>query len=420
MRAFTQQRQHRGDPQAFSMHYRELERDFGRGNFSKLNAAIRLFEVDQHYFSGKGKTASKRRETRRYRLAPDAERIYLEEQSRTARRNLVALLDGNGRKVRKLPAAVDSLDSKGNKATVWIREQITNLVPVDIGALDKLKAQLPAPDLYKAQDSRKEDYRLRYLGEVRRLAMTVPAGRGFMAHRYQEASTGRLSATDINLQSAPRAVRKAALSGLWDYDFQNCHYSILEQMAQRYGLACPAIADYLANKAAVRQQLMADIGITEDQAKEALISIIYGARPQASRYVALYDALGEDFGKLRSLVRHQAFKALYRDVQAATRLILSRWPVSRSRLVKNEAGKLVSTALRKDRRMAHLIQGAEAYILRAAFRLYPDKIVLLVHDGFISTGKLDAGLLEAEVLRTTGYRMKLEEECMAVGAGYDL
>lgn len=420
MRAFTQQRQHRSDPQAISIHHRELERDFGRGKFVQINALLKLFEVDTHYFSGKGKTASKRRETRRYWLSPDAERIYFEEQSRTSRRNLVALIDGNGRKVRTLPAAVDSLDSQGKKATFWIKEPLpTNLVPVDIGALGKLKAQLPAPDLYKAQDSKKEDYRLKYLGEVRRLAMTAPAGRGFMAHRYQEASTGRLSATDINLQSAPRAVRKAALSGLWDYDFQNCHYSILEQMAARYGLTCPAIAHYMANKEAVRQRLVADIGITLDQVKEALISIIYGARPQESRYVALYKTLNKDFGKLRSLIRHKAYKALSRDVRAATRPILAGWPAKRSRLV-NEAGKAISTAVPKDRRMAHLLQGAEACILRAAFRLYPDKIVLLVHDGFVSTGQLDVGLLEAEVFRTTGYRMRLEEDRMAVGAGYDL
>jgi len=70
--------------------------------------------------------------------------------------------------------------------------------------------------------------------------------------------------------------------------------------------------------------------------------------------------------------------------------------------------------------MAHLVQGAEASILRAAFRLRLEKVVLLVRDGLISTRKLDTTLLEAKVLRETGYRMTFDEEHLEHLPDFDL
>ena len=60
--------------------------------------------------------------------------------------------------------------------------------------------------------------------------------------------------------------------------------------------------------------------------------------------------------------------------------------------------------------MAHLTQGAEAIILRAALRLCPDKIVLLVHDGFVTTEAIDTTTIEDTVCAETGYVMRLAGE----------
>ena len=72
--------------------------------------------------------------------------------------------------------------------------------------------------------------------------------------------------------------------------------------------------------------------------KRALIAVIYGARASASRYVALYEAMGDNKERTRRLLRHPLFIELHRDVKAARNAILSGWPVRRRRLI-NEAGK---------------------------------------------------------------------------------
>lgn len=60
--------------------------------------------------------------------------------------------------------------------------------------------------------------------------------------------------------------------------------------------------------------------------------------------------------------------------------------------------------------MAHLIQGIEAKALQAAVNLYPNDIVLLQHDGFAATARLDVSAITDAVFSATGYCLELEEE----------
>jgi len=422
--AFQKHRQHADDPNTFWWHYTERDQTFGRGGFEKINKLLGLFEVGDQYFSGEGDFETARRETKPYRLVPDAERIYFEEMSKKPRGRLGKVIDMNGKAVLTLPRAVQSRDVNGNTAKVWRNEAVPQLVPVSIEALDAVAAKWDTGDLYTATDPNDVQYRRNYTLELRKAATTAPAGRGFVAHQYVEAGSGRLTATGINLQSAPRSVRKAALVGLWDYDFENCHYAILEQLAARYGHACPKVANYNQHKEMIRKNLMDGVELDKKQAKEALIALVYGAKLQESRFVALYKAVGHDKAKLRTLIHHRDYKALKRDVAAAGKAILAGWKPGQRSLV-NGVGKPISLYDGTDRNgnpkptspaklLAHLLQGAEAAMLKAAFRLYPDKIVLLVHDGFVATEPLDTSLIQAEVLRVTGYRMKLSGERIAV------
>ena len=282
--AITPARRHKADPDAFHYHYEEIENDFGRGGFEAINELLRLFDISSNWSLSKG-------ETRRYRLTPDAERILLDNLGAKRRGRLGILLDAAGRTVTTLPEAVAAKDVKGNPAKVWPGEPVPRLVPVSIPALDIVveKMACNSGDLFMQAEPQDLHDRWLVAADLRKMATTSSAGRGFVAHRYQETSTGRLSAMGpANLQSAPRTVRKAALAGLWDYDFENCHYAIIEQMAKRYGCTCPAIRHYLDHKQAVRTAIATDIGAKIGQVKRALIAVIYGARASASRYVALY------------------------------------------------------------------------------------------------------------------------------------
>jgi hypothetical protein len=58
--------------------------------------------------------------------------------------------------------------------------------------------------------------------------------------------------------------------------------------------------------------------------------------------------------------------------------------------------------------LAHLIQGVEAKALKTVIDLYPNDIVLLQHDGFAATKKLDSKVIMDAVKEATGYQMDLE------------
>ena len=64
----------------------------------------------------------------------------------------------------------------------------------------------------------------------------------------------------------------------------------------------------------------------------------------------------------------------------------------------------------RDSILAHLIQGAEAAALLAAFNLHPNDIVLLQHDGFVAHRRLNAKAIELAVKEATGLALTLEEQ----------
>ena len=68
------------------------------------------------------------------------------------------------------------------------------------------------------------------------------------------------------------------MAGLYDIDIENCHYSILAQMAAAHGHQCTVINNYLDNKRQFREALAAEFGISMRQVKDALIALIYGAK----------------------------------------------------------------------------------------------------------------------------------------------
>jgi hypothetical protein len=237
---------------------------------------------------------------------------------------------------------------------------------------------------------------------------------GHIIQRYAQSASGRLYGEGNHLQNAPRPVRQCALHGLYDYDIENCHYSILAQMAHKHGYVCTAINHYLSNKKQVRQKLADEFGITMGQVKQALIALIYGAplspRPQ--------DALPDILGDMASAVyKHPLFVELVNDIKGARLAILKGQPVSRQ-TIKNSRGLPISLIDEDGKKvsdrslLAHFLQGVESQALECAHRLYPDSIVLLQHDGWTSTKPLDIKALEDAIFDGTGYRFEVVGEAI--------
>lgn len=408
----SKRRQHASLEGAMSFHCRELDDAFGRGVFKEINDRLGFFTDSGQWFQQLGLTKGYW-----FSEAVKASRnAYLAKRWRKVTRLLMA----DGEALRTLPPAVASRDMNNITTTAWRNAKELNLVRVDLHSLGRLREWLMRVlhdydnglvphDLVTQFPPRIAIERLAHTtAQVIRLAKTDVAGNGVIAHHYVQATSGRLYAKGINLQTAPGLIKQAALAGLWEYDFANCHFSIISQMAQQHGHQCSAIAHYLAHKAATRRAIAAQAGISEAQAKVCLLAVMYGARASEWHENAIPDTIGQE-AAIR-LFKVEQFKAISQDVEQARRAILKGWKqrTSNGRLT-NAFGKSIAGNAKPAEQMAHLLQGVEASALKAAIDLYPSQIVLVQHDGFAATAKLDKQAITEAVFKATGYRLEMEE-----------
>lgn len=397
---------------AMSFHYKELEQAFGRSGFKAINARLGFFVVSENWSMDKGWTKG-------YKFSEAVAQAREKYLNRTWR-NVTRLILADGRSLKTLPKAVAAKDMRGITATAWRNAKEMNNVRINLPQLRRLQAWLRhvrdewrcgrAPsDLFLEYPNLEIIERMaETTSKVIRLAKTDVAGHGYVAHRYVESESGRLYAKDINLQTTPTIIKQAALAGLWEYDFSNCHYAILMQMAAKYGYQCLAIDNYLNNKKATRQAIAEQAGITVSQAKTCLLAIIYGARASTRSGNAIPDEIGMQAAEL--LYRSPIFTGIHLDIKKARLAILNGWPRTANGRLSNAMEKAISTKDTDHRQqLAHLIQGVEARALKTAIDLYPDDIVLLQHDGFAATTRLDDKAIMEAVFQATGYRLELEE-----------
>lgn len=401
-------RQHKEREGYMSISYQELDQRFGRNRFSSLNERLGIFSVTTNWSHAQALT-------RGYKLTQDLEEavsVWLADWRRRMRKVNQILVGLDGRKLHQIPQAVAAKDTKGITAKTWKRAAVKRLVPVDVPRLwsycRKLKHMIddPQADLFIGGDAEDYQYRLDVVGRMMGMAY-YRGDQWAIIQRYIESDSGRLYGKNINLQTVPRSVKEVALHGLWEYDFANCHYAILHQLAGQYGLALPAVCHYLQNKRQVRRQLMLDLGLSENEVKTCVIALIYGARFSHRHEDAIPAAIGQD-AALR-LYQHPLFFALKVEVGKTARGIIEKWPRSRKRL-KNAYGKWISEKKDWAQILAHLLQGIEAKMLEAVRKLYPNEILLLQHDGFASAVQLDTGKMMKAIHEETGYVMQVEEK----------
>jgi hypothetical protein len=403
------QREHKGLPGYMTISYKELQRRFKRGGFERANSAVPVFEVDES-------PLEEARLTKGYRLIPEVYAIradYLHNSFIGPTR----LICSDGKRIRTIPAAIAAKDSSGRTQTAWRGINVHNTVPVDRTRLRALYERLldeqqqldsaaTTGDLRAKSALNVVRYEIDALAKLLLLANTNVAGPGHVITRYTMSRAGRLYAEGTSLQTMPRRVRRAALHGMWDYDIENCHYAILCQMAPDRGRT-RAIADYLANKEAVRQGIADRIGIRGDEVKTCLLAAVYGAYRSTREGDAIPSAIGREAAA--RLYADPVFARLHMDIKESGRAILSGCSKRGGQLVNAmKLGFPLSEPAPK--RLAHLTQGVEAKALWAMLALYPDEIILLMHDGFVSHSQLDKAHLSRAIHAATGYAFELSEE----------
>lgn len=253
---------------------------------------------------------------------------------------------------------------------------------------------------------------------------------GWIPHPYREISSGRVYSHDISLQNICRDIRNAALEGCYKLDMENAHYSFLNQAAEQAGINLVGIKYYLENKHAVRRRVADDVfgGSPKNKiddieevkaiakAKTALIALIYGASTVRSSYLKNDNQIKTTLANLagspeqfKVLVSHPLFKSIADDVKTGGSVLVNN-ARKRGDEIFNILGKPISNTARTSQKTAHMLQGIEAKALDAIINIEGGNISLLLHDGVAFYSKVNHLVLEAAILKATGYHVALEEE----------
>jgi hypothetical protein len=305
-------------------------------------------------------------------------------------------------KAETVTEAPDGDGAPRRKASVWKGVVIAPEMRVNLPALRQYALSAPDPFRFEAIDL------------LARACVHRRAGPyGYIPVCYEQKTTGRVYETG-SLQQIRRGLRAAALEGCYDYDISNCHYSIFAHWAKSHGIATPFIDEYNANKHLIREQLVKDTGADPDTVKGALISILYGASLNL-RYASETSPLGQMTGaQAWKFVHHKLVKGLSADVHTAGAKLIKTLP-RRGELVGNHLGvyRTSPRERRLERLLSHALQGFEAAALKAVAKAHGPKIVLLMHDGWVSTERLDERALEQIILQATGFSLQVESKRLA-------
>ena len=226
---------------------------------------------------------------------------------------------------------------------------------------------------------------------------------------YQQKSTGRLTEVLYAVQNTEREVLSAALTGFWDYDLQNAHYSIVSGWAKRLGRTTPVVDEYLRCKKQIRSELAEYCDAYVDEIKECLIAILYGATLNANPdYAKIPRVLGIPATKL--FIAHPFIRDLKEEIKAIAQPIVDSLPRHRGQ-VGNAMGVFVAYQDNPLMRyLCHALQGVEALALKTVVGHCGDQILLCMHDGWVARNRLNCQELETLIETKTGFRLGIEEQ----------
>ncbi|MCC7228709.1 MAG: hypothetical protein IT507_18685 [Burkholderiaceae bacterium] len=265
--------------------WQELEQSFGRNGFTAINESLSLFEVLKS--EGREDWSMVEGRTKAYMLTKQVATIRADYLKGVFKRGATRLMTQDGKYLQSLPASALAAKNKdGQNRRGFQGLPVNPLVPVKLVQVKKLmvdiEARLMAHEAgFFTGELFSEAPNTKFLKALHQDAAMIYAKAnnknwpGHVLHRYFEIESGRVYVDGVgNLQNCYRVLREAAMAGLYDIDIENCHYSILAQMAAAHGYQCTVINDYLNNKGPFRESLAAEFGISEKQAKDALIALI--------------------------------------------------------------------------------------------------------------------------------------------------
>jgi len=262
-------------------------------------------------------------------------------------------------------------------------------------------------------------------------------GQGRLLQLYTEKDSGRLYGDEkLNLQTLPREMRYIAMGGMnyYEYDIENCHYSIIYQLNQMWGgKPLDAISRYIKDTKDTRQLISIGTGVDYNIIKTILIDIVYGAGIKQKHTYDEKKGKSFDNAILNTLLeytndnRDDAIKlfdtiagnkrvsAIYNDLESARNFLKSKYRIKTLRnkdYLENTIGKITSILDYKGEKrsrgamLSHITQGIESAALRVILEEEGKYFVMPHHDGWVSMKDNNTDILEALVRGKTAEMMR--------------
>ena len=228
---------------------------------------------------------------------------------------------------------------------------------------------------------------------------------------YRQTSTGRVMGTDLHLQQCNKKVCSAAFPGCYECDAENCHYCILQQLAAEQGYSTPTISRYLENKKVWREDLARFCHAPSDDIKACLIALIYWANLSPHNSASIGRRLGYRAAQL--FCSHPDVKALHKEITTAGNIVIVEAIANAKRnQIINASGLPISRNAKSASILAHILQGAEANIMKTVISESGQNIRLWKHDGIITDAPIETDSMKEHIQEKTGFSIELKTECI--------
>ena len=257
------------------------------------------------------------------------------------------------------------------------------------------------------------------LTDLRDIADSELLPKGKIYQHYFEVDSGRVYTTgNTSIQQMNNVIRPIVMGGLgyWDYDIENCHFTLMKHIAEYYGYKkMDSIELYLKEKTKIRKRLALLVDEDISIIKQILLSILYGSSQTIRERVGKKkgNAVTELIGgkKQRELNQDAFIDKLYSDIKGLSRFIVDiterekqkhyylklhgktilYWENIRHKRLKvlDENGKRAPNRYI----LAHILQGLESKILDVIMGEIGRDIKVLIHDGFITERFIEHKLL---------------------------
>ena len=421
-----------------SIHYKTIDTWFGKDNRTTINILLEHTEGWKKDDFTRGWKLKKRTE-----IVLDE---YFSRLVRQTRTNKILGLDG--KRLARLPKnGIVSRDIKGKvlKKTEQFENNISSVTDINFenvqNCIDMIRQISDTGNIQKDNLNKwtksmlnlspeELTWRRNTLSDLREIADSELLPKGKIYQHYFSTDTGRVyTQGNTSLQQMYRDIREIVMGGLdyWDYDISNCHYTIMKQIGDYYGIKCgDSFNHYIDNKKQIRTDLSFRLDIDINIIKSVLIAILYGASRTINDECEITKLLGHK--KHRELNDDPFIDGLFKDRELLTNQIIDITEreqnvhhylmikgktkryyqnIMMKKLFLYEDGKKVT----KRRVLAHLLQGLESKMLDICLgKGRHRQIKVLIHDGFISNGTLSETDMVSDILQGTGISVEFDKK----------